>query len=554
MSDCKDLDRQVISFPVRVGGPFSVEGMYPPSVGKGEFRTRSVAVRTEGSDKFKVAGFNREETHQNIGHPVRWTDPCTNRQRFATASYVRGAPCSTQCWQQCYDGKPVNLRGDIPVATRATVTIMDNTGMYVVPIEACYNTDCGYDPRCYGWLGGWGGINCGDCAHVFPSDEPAGMNLADLARWRGYGVVKCANCTEKDIHYSVQAGIDCWINDPIEPCNREYYLWVHVYIQPRTYLRCPPIYSCIESTFDGPLCYDPPQPPPDIDGCSSYRGCVKLDKYEELCGVFKESKTLLLRCAYPSDVEGNCENTCTVLATFSGQPDTGPYCVPCWGTADNPLSCADGMTQDTPRRGVDIAKSLKMVIRSYLSAASATSCCRELIENTEVILESCTQPAGCDVNTESECEPCFIPAEAKLIARWQDVTRSYVVETTDCGKAFVQHGTLGGAAVLLMSAQADIYCWPSDVGAVTTCYGVRVIVCIATSIDSEDECCSEAGTVHCMQYVGCAELSPLEQCGANGRFWDIIEPIIVELTCAENPNCAPCTMQVELTTNENLLQ
>jgi len=517
--------------------------MYPPDIGKGEFRTRSVAVRTEGSDKFKVAGFNKEETHQNIGLPVRWTDPCTNRQRFATASYVRGVPCSPRCWE-CHDGQPTNLRGDIPVATRATVTIEDNTGTYVIPVEACFSTDCGgaYQLRCYGWLGN-PSDNCGDCAHVFPSDEPAGVNLVDMARWRGYKVVNCANCLEKDIHYSVEAGIDCWINDPTEPCNREYYLWVQVYIQPRTYLGCPPIYSCIEDTFDGPLCYDPPQPPPpDIHGCSSYRGCVKLDKYEELCGVFRGVKELMLRCIFPSDKEGNCGNPCIVLAKF-GKPGTEPYCVPCWGTEDDPLTCADGMTQDTPRRGVDIAKSLKMVIRSYLSAASATSCCRELIENTEVILESCTQPDGCVIETVSECEPCFIPAEATRIARWRDATRSYVVETTDCGEA-----------VLLMSAQADIYCWLSGEEAVTTCYGVRVSVCIATSIDSEDECCSEEGTVHCMHYVGCAELAPLEQCGANGRFWDIIEPIIVELTCAEDPNCAPCTMQVELTTNENLLQ
>jgi len=170
-----------------------------------------------------------------------------------------------------------------------------------------------------------------------------------------------------------------------------------------------------------------------------------------------------------------------------------------------------------------------------------------MIVNTEVILESCTQPAGCEIDeidTVSVCEPCFIPATATRIARWRDATRSYVVETTNCGEA-----------VLLMSAQADIYCWRSgDIGAVTTCYGVRVSVCIATSIDLEDECCSEAGTLHCMHYVGCAELAPLEQCGANGRFWDIIEPITVELTCAEAPNCAPCMMQVVLTTNENLLQ
>ena len=549
MSDCGDLDRQVISFPVRVGGPFSVEGMYPPAIGKGEFRTRSVAVRTEGSDKFKVAGFNKEETHQNIGHPVRWTDPCTNRQRFATASYVRGVPCSPRCWQ-CYDVQPINLRGDIPVATRATVTIMDITGTYVIPIEACYSTDCNSggpdEMRCYGWLGNTKN-NCGDCRHVFPSDPPeVDLALVDLARWRGYTQVRCDNCETEDIYYSVVAGIDCWINDPAEPCNREYYLWVRVFITPRIYLRCPPIYSCIEDTFDGPLCYDPPQYPPDIDSCSWYQGCVKLDKYEELCGVVR--KELTLRCASPIYGEENCDNTCTVLATFSGKPDTGPYCVPCWGTEDNPLICPDGMTQDTPRRGVDIAKSLKMVIRSYDPSDTATLCCQELIENTEVILESCTQPAGCEIDTVSECEPCFIPATATRIARWRDATRSYVVETTYCGEA-----------VLLMSAQADIYCWRSGetgvgAGAVTTCYGVRVSVCIATSIDLEDECCSEEGTLHCRHYVGCAELAPLEQCGANGRFWDIIEPITVELTCAENPNCARCMMLVLLTTNENLLQ
>ena len=50
------------------------------------------------------------------------------------------------------------------------------------------------------------------------------------------------------------------------------------------------------------------------------------------------------------------------------------------------------------------------------------------------------------------------------------------------------------------------------------------------------------------------QIEKCQQCGANGQFWDIIEPIIVELTCAENPNCARCMMQVELATNENLLQ
>jgi len=124
--------------------------MYPPAIGKGELRTRSVAVRTEGSDKFKVAGLDKAETHQNIGHPVRWTDPCTNRQRFATASYVRGVPCSPRCWECDYfELKPYSLRGDIPVATRATVTIEDITGTYVIPIEACYSLDCdSADRRC----------------------------------------------------------------------------------------------------------------------------------------------------------------------------------------------------------------------------------------------------------------------------------------------------------------------------------------------------------------------------------------------------------------------
>jgi hypothetical protein len=537
MSDCEDLDRQVISFPVRAGNAFAVEGMYPPALAGAELRTRSVAVHTEGSDKFKVAGLDKAEANQNIGRPVRWTEPCTNRQRFATASYVRGVPCSPQCWQ-CYDGHPVNLRGDIPVATRAVVTIVDNTGTHVIPVAACYTPDCndGDERRCYGWL--FNGTNCGDCSHVFPSD-PAGV---DLARWRGYELFNCANCMpgEKDIYYSVEAGIDCFINDPTEPCNREYYLWVHVFITPRIYLGCPPIYSCIEDTFDGPLCYDPPQPPPDIDRCTSYRGCVKLDNYEELCGVVK--KTLTLRCAHPSDVEGNCENTCTVLATFSGKPDTGPYCVRCWGTEDNPLTCPDGVTQGTPRLGVSIAKSLKLVVSHYgASDVVPGVCCQTLIEGTELVLESCTQTDGCVIDTDSECEPCFIPAEATLIARWRDAPRSFVVEDAECGEM-----------TLIISAQADIYCWLSGVGAVTPCYGVRVSVCIATSIDSEDECCSEAGTAHCMHYVGCAELTPQEQCGANGRFWDTGDPVTVVLTCAEDPNCAPCQLHVVLTTNENL--
>jgi hypothetical protein len=522
--NCDNLRRQMLSFPVNDNEQLSFQGLHATAHSLEIAKSRPVEVGDSG--KLETAGLNQSQDAVSIGNIVAYHDPCDStgkQQKIAAASLTSADPCSSYCWQCSQDNQPINLRKDMPVATTVQVVIIDDAGGGGATLHACPSIDCNdIDPRaCYGWLPIY--YNCGSCDDIFPND-PAGSNIAN---WRGYSHSTCSGCCQgaEDIYYSIRAGIDCYHNDSAVSCQVEFYLWVVAWVTPRIYCNCPPVTSCVECTHDGPLCGPEWIGWRCVRGCSLYRGCVKLDKYEQLCGVVE--KTLTLHCAIGNPYTEECDNPCTVTAIFSGLQGNEPYCRPCFDLENVP--CPDE-TATNPRDDVGVAGKLTVTL-GY--SPDGGECCWQLIDGTTYENISCGYgPYGCP--TVNPCEPCLIPVDADVIGRWRSDTTAYYLTTPECGEM-----------ALIGSTQVEIYCWIVESNeVVSTCYGIKVNACLNVTT-TVAECCNSGHTEHCLKYSGCATVTPTEQCGGAGRF--LSNGVVVDLVCAENGECACGTMQAVVT-------
>jgi hypothetical protein len=523
--DCSDLYREMLSFPVDENGQLSVQGGHSSPIGL--LATYSRPVQLESEDRVRFAGLDSTGNKVNLGGVVAVTDHCNTSEppRLAVASLTKVSPCE-QCFACPYSGedRPINLRKDLPVRTRAHVQIIDAAGGTNVTLNACYPLDCkrdGVDERaCYGWLPI--DDNCGGCDFIFPND-PRGHRIAN---WRGYSIERCNNCVqgERDIYYSVEATILCYHHETDEDCRVEYYLLIVAYVTPRILSECPPTSNCIGCTLDGPLCGPEWVDWRCVRGCSLYSGCIKLDKVEYLCGAV--NKRLTLSCATRNQSNQLCDNPCTVEAIFSGIEGNEPFCIPCFDLEGG--ECPDENATN-PREDVAVAGSLEVMLGYPIDI----ECCGALIDGTTYHNVSCAfGPYGCPAL--EPCEDCCIPENANLIGRWRSDSTAYSLDTPECGEM-----------ALLGSTQVEIYCWVVEAdGRTSTCYGIKVNACLNVTTTVE-ECCNNAQTPHCLKYSGCAKLQADEQCGGRGRF--PADGVVVDLSCAEDGECRCGSMQAIVT-------
>lgn len=519
MPDCGDMYRQRHAFPVEMDG-------------KVAFRDQTVVSRPvtyDGQDRVRSAGLApySAEPLVNLGTPVEHVDPCTGESRVAVAALTKIEPCNALCFGCDQDNDPINLRTDLPVATRIRITVYDSeSGPEGVAFDlyACDpKVDCNPDSReCAGWAG-FGPDDCHTCPKEWPGQPIGGQ----IAAWKGATHVHCTPCMagSQDIVYSANVQILCHKDEEADPCELYYYLYVTLYIAPRLYGGCPPVYNCLVDTHDGPNCYDPPQPPPVIDRCSYYMACIQLNKLEQICGAFDQNLTL--KCRGTGEASDPCDNTCEVLVNVTGLLGHEPYCRPCFDLEiAGPCAATDAVN---PRQDVPVANALKVKL-DYDLADPPNHCCNQLIGFAEMIATACPEgPPGCGAGESCKgCDP--IPLDtADLIARWKSDHEAYQLVGYD----------ICDEMLLLCSSQVEIYCWiPSSGDVVAPCYGLKVNVCLLVDTAPAEQCCGPTPSgPHCRTYSGCVPLQSVEQCGGSGRFLTG-NGLRVPLHCAESPDCA----------------